>query len=167
MGVNVVDGILVVIVAASMFYGWKTGVLRLVVAVTGAMVGFIAARQLYEPVAETFSLAAGFRPPNIFTGLAYFYVWCLAALAWFWTIRKVYPHTQLADTDIEVGSLAWSIDRFGGLLLGTVLGLMLAVAFVGVAELIVYYRWPGFLPSGGRCTSASAIPPSSAGCSAT
>ena len=30
------------------------------------------------------------------------------------------------------------------------LGVLLAVALVGVAEMIVYYRWPGFVPSGGR-----------------
>ena len=58
MGVNVVDGILVLLVAGSTFYGWKNGVLRLVVAVTAAMVGFIAGRELYEPVAGIFSAAA-------------------------------------------------------------------------------------------------------------
>ena len=36
MGVNVVDGILVLLVAGSTFYGWKNGVLRLVVAVSAA-----------------------------------------------------------------------------------------------------------------------------------
>jgi uncharacterized membrane protein required for colicin V production len=148
MGVNVVDGILVALVLGSMFYGWKAGVLRLLVAVSGAMVGFIAARQLYEPVAGVFSAAAQFRPPNIFDGLAYLYIWCIAALIWFWCIRKMYPHTQL--TDSEVGGLVWSIDRFGGLVLGVVLGLLLAVALVGVLDMIVAYRWPGFLPSGAR-----------------
>jgi uncharacterized membrane protein required for colicin V production len=144
MGVNVVDGVLVALMAGSLYYGWKNGVLRLVVAVTGAMVGFIAGRELYEPVAGIFSAAAGFRPPNIFDGLAYLYVWCLAALGWFWAIRKAYPYTRL--TTAEVGGLVWSVDRFGGLFLGGVLGLTLAVALVGVADLLVAYRWPAFVP---------------------
>jgi uncharacterized membrane protein required for colicin V production len=148
MGVNIVDGILVAIVAASMFYGWKAGVLRLLVAVTAAMVGFIAARELYVPIAEVFSLAASFRPPNIFDGLSYLWIWCLATVGWTWAIRKIYPHTKLYDA--EVGGWLWSIDHFGGLALGAVLGVLLAVALVGVAEMIVYYRWPGFVPSGGR-----------------
>ena len=45
-----------------------------------------------------------------------------------------------------VGGLVWSIDRFGGLLLGIVLGLTLAVALIGVADLLVAYRWPAFVP---------------------
>jgi uncharacterized membrane protein required for colicin V production len=148
MPFNVLDVVLGAVVLGAAAYGWHSGVLRLLVAVSGTMVGFIAARQFYEPVAWVFSLAAGMRQPDIFDSLSYFYVWCLAALAWFWLIRKLYPYTHL--TDEEERNAIWALDHTLGLLLGVVLGLLLAAGVVGVTAHLVAYEWPGLLPGGGR-----------------
>ena len=145
---NLVDALLLAIIAAAMFYGWRTGVLRQVVAVSALMFAFMVAGQLYELLALWFSAAAQLAPPNFFQGLAYLFLLLLAAGIWFVGIRRIYPYTRLVDP--EVGGLVWSLDRFGGLVLGTVLGLLLAIAVVGVVELLVYYRWPALVPAGPR-----------------
>jgi uncharacterized membrane protein required for colicin V production len=149
MAANVVDGILVAVVVAALLYGWKNGLLRTLVAITAAMFAFVAAKQLYEPVGVVFSEAAGLRPPTFFEGLAYLFVIFLAAGVWFVAIRRLYPHTYLVDP--ETGGAAWrSVDRVGGLVLGALLGLILAIGTVGIMELLVFYRWPAFLPTGVR-----------------
>jgi uncharacterized membrane protein required for colicin V production len=146
--VNAIDLLLVAIVGAGMFYGWKSGLLRLVVAVSATMFGFMVANQFYEPLGRLFSAAAVMQVPNVFMGLAYLFLLFLAAGTWFIAIRKLYPYSRLVDP--EVGGPIWLLDRFGGLLLGSVLGIMLAIATVGVVELLVFYPWPALMPQPAR-----------------
>ena len=145
---NAIDALLAAIVAAGMFYGWKTGLLRQVVAVTAIMFGMMVAHQFYEGLAYLFSAAAQYQAPNIFTGLAYVFLICLGAAVWFIIMRRLYPYTRLVDP--TVSETAWLLDRLGGLLLGTVLGISLAVVTVGSVMLLVQYPWPALLPSPAR-----------------
>ena len=153
--VNVVDAVLLVVILAAMFYGWQTGLLRQMVAISATMFALMAANYLYEPLAGWLSAAAQLAPPNFLQGLAYLFVLALAAAAWFLAIRRLYPYTRLVDP--EVGGLVWRLDRFGGLVLGTVLGVLLAVATVGVIELLVYHRWPASVPGGPRDVIHAAV----------
>jgi uncharacterized membrane protein required for colicin V production len=44
---NAVDGIIVAIVAGAVFWGWKSGLLRQLVALSATLAAFIVAKQLY------------------------------------------------------------------------------------------------------------------------
>ena len=145
---NVFDVILVLIVLAATFYGWRTGVIRQVVAIAAAMFAFMVADQIYEPFGTVLSQAAGIGRRNFFDGLAYLLLMCLAAAGFFLIVRRLYPYTGLAEP--EQGGAGWYVDQIGGILLGAVLGVLLAVATVGVIEVLVYYHWPGFLEEGPR-----------------
>ena len=47
---NVFDGVLILIVIAAMIWGWKSGLLRQLVAVSGTLAALMVAKQLYEPI---------------------------------------------------------------------------------------------------------------------
>jgi uncharacterized membrane protein required for colicin V production len=144
---DVVDLILILLVLAAMVYGWRTGVLRQIVAISAAMFAFIAASQLYQPLAAWFSAIAQIATPNYFQGLAYLLIFLFAAAVWFLAIYRLYPYSRLVDA--EGGGLA-ILDNLLGLLFGALLGSLLALALVGIVELLVYYAWPPIVPSGPR-----------------
>ncbi|HZS01545.1 MAG TPA: CvpA family protein [Chloroflexota bacterium] len=143
---NLVDGLLVAIVLAAMLWGWHTGVLRQLVAVSATMVAFMVAEQLYEPLGGAFNDAALVRTAAFFQAMSYLLVMFFIAAAWFVLIHRLYPYTRLgAESDATIRGL----DGLGGMLLGLVLGALLVIATVGVSELLVYSRWP-FLESSQR-----------------
>jgi uncharacterized membrane protein required for colicin V production len=143
---NLFDALLAAIVVAAAFWGWKSGVLRQLVAVSATMVAFMVAAQLYEPLGGAFNDAALGRNPGFFQAMAYLLIMFAVAGLWFFLLRRLYPYTRLgAESDATIRGL----DSLGGMLLGLVLGGLLAIATVGVAEVLVLGRWP-FLESGGR-----------------
>jgi uncharacterized membrane protein required for colicin V production len=143
---NVVDAVLIAIVVAAMFWGWKVGVLRGLVAVSATMVAFMVARELYLPLGGAFNDAALSGASTFFQGMSYLLVMFFVAAAWFVLIRRIYPYTRLgADSDATIRGL----DSVGGMFLGLALGLLLMIATVGVVEVLAYGRWP-FLESASR-----------------
>jgi uncharacterized membrane protein required for colicin V production len=143
---NVFDAVLAAIVLAGMFWGWKSGMLRQLVAVSATMVAFMVAAQLYEPLGGAFNDAALVRTPGFFQGMAYLLIMFFVAAIWFVLIRRIYPYTRLgAESDGTIRGL----DNLAGMFLGLLLGLLLIIATVGVAEVLVYGHWP-ILESGGR-----------------
>ncbi|HLH26626.1 MAG TPA: CvpA family protein [Chloroflexota bacterium] len=143
---NLFDALLAAIVLGAMIWGWRTGVLRQLVAVSAAMVAFMVAEALYEPLGGAFNDAALVRTPAFFQGMSYLLVMCFVAATWFVLIRRLYPYTRLGE---ETDSTIRGLDSLGGMLLGLLLGVLLMIATVGVAEVLVYGRWP-FLESSTR-----------------
>lgn len=143
---NLFDALLAAMVLAATFWGWKTGVLRQLVAVSATMVAFMVAAPLYEPLGGAFNDAALVRTPGFFQGMAYLLIMFFVAAAWFVLIRRLYPYTRLgAESDGTIRGL----DSLAGMFLGVALGILLMIATVGVAEVLVVGRWP-ILESGDR-----------------
>ena len=114
-----------------MYWGWQTGVLRQLVAVSATMVAFMVAAQFYEPLGGAFNDAATRATPAFFQAMSYLLIMFFVAAAWFVIIRRLYPYTRLgADSDATIRGL----DSLGGMFLGIVLGGLLMIATVGVAE---------------------------------
>jgi len=151
---NLFDGLLIVIVAGAMFWGWQSGLLRQLVAVTAAMVAFMVAAQLYEPLGGIFNDFSLVRTPAFFQGLSYLLVMCFTAAVWFVIIRRIYPYTRLGN---EGDGTVRGLDSLAGMLLGLVLGFLLALATIGVVELLAFGRWPLFESSRSRETIHYAI----------
>ena len=145
---NVVDALIVAIVAGTVFWGWKSGLLRQLVALGATLAGVIVAKQLYEPVGAAFSDAASAQNLAFYQALSYLLVMVFTAAVWFVAIRRIYPYTRLADTDGD-GALHGA-DNVGGMFLGLLVGILLAIAFIGVTELLVSSRWPVFEAAGTR-----------------
>ncbi len=145
---NAFDAVLVVIVAGSTYWGWKSGLLRQLVAVSAALAAFMVAKQLYEPIGYLLVDMSLVRVPEFYHALAYLLVMTFTAALWFWAIYRIYPHTRLVDPDVD--SFIRSLDSLGGMFLGLILGIMLSVATVGVAELLAFSRWPLFENVGAR-----------------
>jgi membrane protein required for colicin V production len=148
VNLNLVDLFLIVVILAAMAYGWRTGILRQLVTVSALMFAFIAASQLYRPLAAWLSAIPQLPTPNYFEGLSYLLILLFAAAVWFLGIHRLYPYTRLFDPD--GGGAPVLFDNLGGMLIGALLGLLLVVAIVGVVELLVYYAWPHFIPGGPR-----------------
>jgi uncharacterized membrane protein required for colicin V production len=138
---NVVDGLIVVLVAACLFYGWHSGVLRQLAIVSAALFALMCASALYQGLGGWWAAAAGLQPPTYLEAVAYVFLFVVAAALWLLVLHRLYPYTRLAAR--EVGSWAWHLDRFGGLMVGGALGVLLVVAVIGAAELLVYFRWGG------------------------
>ena len=145
---NVVDGIIVAIIAGAVFWGWKSGLLRQLVALSGTLAAFIVAKQLYEPIGTIFSDFAFVQTLTFYQALSYLLVMLFTAALWFVAIRRIYPYTHLTDTDGARG--VRGVDNVGGMFLGLLVGILLAIAFIGVTELLVYSRWPVFEAAGTR-----------------
>src|SRR3954453_5733103 len=146
---NLFDALLAAIVLLAMYWGWQTGVLRQLVAVSATMGAFMVAVQFYEPLGGAFNDAATRGTPAFFQAMSYLLIMFFVAAAWFVIIRRLYPYTRLgADSDATIRGL----DSLGGMFLGIVLGGLLMIATVGVAEVLVYGRWP-IMESGARRTT--------------
>jgi uncharacterized membrane protein required for colicin V production len=151
---NLFDALLAAIVLAAMIWGWKTGLLRQLVAVSATMVALMVAEELYLPLGGAFNDAALAGAASFFQGMSYLLVMFFVAAAWFVLIRRIYPYTRLgAESDATIRGL----DDLGGMLLGLVLGILLAITVVGVAEVLVYGRWPILESRGRRATVHYAI----------
>ena len=145
---NVVDGIIVAIVAGAVFWGWQSGLLRQLVALSATLAGLIVAKQLYEPIGAVFSDFAFIRTLAFYQALSYLLVMVFTAAVWFVAIRRIYPYTHLTDADGE--DAVRGLDKVGGMFLGLLVGILLAIAFIGVTELLVSSRWPIFEAAGTR-----------------
>src|ERR1051325_11110213 len=122
---NLFDALLLGIVVSSMIWGWKTGLLRQLVAVSAAMVAFMVAEELYEPLGTAFSDYSVVPTPAFFQGLSYLLVMFFTAAVWFVAIRHIYPYSRLgADSDGTVRGL----DSLAGMFLGLFLGTLLMIA---------------------------------------
>ncbi len=150
---NVFDGLLAIGMLATAVWGWKTGLLRQFVAATAALVAFMVAAQLYEPLAALVSDFAFVRTISFYQGLAYLLVMCFTAAVWFVAIRHVYPYSRLTAP----GRPLYWLDSLAGMLLGLATGVLLTIATVGVAEVLVYGHWPVFDDSGARDSLHTAI----------
>src|SRR4051794_5107207 len=146
---NLFDALLAAMGIGAMYWGWKTGVLRQLVAVSATMVAFMVAARLYEPRGGAFNDAATRGTPAFFEAMAYLLILFFVAAAWFVLIRRVYPYTRLGE---ESDATIRGLDSLGGMFLGIVLGGLLMIATVGVAEVLVYGRWP-IMESGARRTT--------------
>ena len=143
---NLFDAVLVLIVIVTMYWGWRSGILRQLVAVSATMVAFMVAEALYLPLGGAFNDAALSGASSFFQGLSYLLVMFVTAAVWFILIRRIYPYTRLGgESDATVRGL----DSLGGMFLGLLLGFLLMLATVGVVEVLVYGRWP-FLESASR-----------------
>jgi uncharacterized membrane protein required for colicin V production len=151
---NLVDALLVAIVLGTMFWGWKTGLLRQLVAVSAAMVAFMVAEELYEPLGGAFNDAVLAGSAAFFQGMSYLLVMFFVAAMWFILIRRIYPYTRLGS---ESDGTVRGLDSVGGMFLGLVLGVLLMIATVGVAEVLVYGRWPILESSSRRSTVHQAV----------
>ena len=151
---NFIDVLLLAIVLLSMIWGWRSGLLRQLVAVTATMVAFMVAAELYLPLGGAFNDAALSGAASFFQGLAYLLVMFFVAAAWFILIRRIYPYTRLgSDADGTIRGL----DNLGGMFLGLLLGILLMIATVGVLEVLVYGRWPFLESSSRRATINQAV----------
>jgi uncharacterized membrane protein required for colicin V production len=146
---NLFDALLALIVILAMYWGWKTGVLRQLVAVSATMVAFMVAEQFYEPLGGAFNDAATRGTPAFFQAMSYLLIMFFVAAAWFALIRRLYPYTRLGE---ESDATVRGMDSLGGMFLGIALGGLLMIATVGVGEVLAYGRWP-ILESGGRRTT--------------
>lgn len=143
---NFFDALLILLVILAMYWGWRSGILRQLVAVSATMVAFMVAEALYLPLGGAFNDAALSGASSFFQGMSYLLVMFFIAAAWFILIRRIYPYTRLGgETDATVRGL----DSLGGMFLGILLGLLLMIGTVGVVEVLVYGRWP-FLESSSR-----------------
>lgn len=141
MPIDVVDAVIFIVFAICMVYGWRTGLLRVCVALSAVIFALMCANTFYQGLGAWWEAAGGLVGPTYLEALAYLLLYLLSASFWLMVIRRVYPYTRLSAS--EVGSWVWSLDRFGGLLVGAVLGVLVAVSVVGAAELLVYHRWGG------------------------
>lgn len=141
MPFNAVDGLIVALIAACLFYGWHSGVLRQLAIVSAALFALMCAGTFHEGLGSWWAAAAGLQPPTYLDAVAYLFLLVLSAAAWLLVLHRLYPYTRL--TAREVGSWLWGLDRFGGLVVGGVLGVLLVLAVIGAAELLVYFRWGG------------------------
>ena len=146
--INAIDGLLLALIGGTMVWGWYTGVLRQIVAISAAMIAFMVAKLFYQQLGAWFGEVAMLSAPNFFEGPAYLLLFFLVAAGWFMIVRRAYPYTRLVEP--ERGGRGLVVDRVGGVLLGGALGVLLAIALVGVIELWVFYRWPILLGSGPR-----------------
>ena len=65
---NFIDVLLLAIVLLSMIWGWRSGLLRQLVAVTATMVAFMVAAELYLPLGGAFNDAALSGAASFFQG---------------------------------------------------------------------------------------------------
>ena len=111
---NLVDGLLVTIVIMATYWGWRTGALRQLVAVSGTMVAFTVAEALFLPLGGSFNDAALSGAASFFQGLSYLLVMFFVAAVWFVHIRRIYPYTRLGDeTDARIcgaGLPGWHVS---------------------------------------------------------
>jgi uncharacterized membrane protein required for colicin V production len=139
---NVFDAVLVAIIGGALFWGWKSGLLRQLVAVSAALAAFIVARQLYEPLGYFFTDLALVPVPGFYQALSYLLVMTFTAAVWLWAIYRLYPFTRLTEPDAD--TFVRSLDRLGGMFLSVILGVLLALGTIGVSELLASSRWPAF-----------------------
>ncbi len=152
---NLVDGLLIAIVAGSALWGWGSGLLRQLVAVSATLVALMVAKQLYQPIGAIFSDVALAHGAFFYDALAYLLVMTFTAAAWFVVIRRIYPYSHVADPDSD--GFTRALDNLGGMVLGLILGILLVIAIIGVAELLAFSRWPVFEAAGIRTTLHYAI----------
>jgi uncharacterized membrane protein required for colicin V production len=138
---TVVDAVILLLIVGCILYGWRTGLVRQVVAVSATIFALMLANVGYEFLGGWWAAAASVVSPTYLDALAYLLILLVAAVFWLTVMRRIYPYTRIASS--EVGNWAWSLDRFGGLIVGGLLGVLVALAVVGTAELMAYYRWGG------------------------
>ncbi len=146
MPFNVVDGLIIGLLGACLFYGWHTGVLRQLAVVSAVLFALICAHAFYQSLGAWWAAAASMQPPTYLDAVAYVFLLVVAAAVWLVVLHRVYPYTRLAAPKID--TWLWTLDRFGGLVMGALLGVLLVVAVIGASELLVYFRWGG--PLGAR-----------------
>jgi uncharacterized membrane protein required for colicin V production len=151
---NLFDAFLLLIVIMSMYWGWRSGILRQLVAVSATMVAFMVAEALYLPLGGAFNDAALSGAASFFQGMSYLLVMFFVAAVWFILIRRIYPYTRLGS---ESDGTIRGLDSLGGMFLGLLLGVLLMIATVGVVEVLVYGRWPFLESSSRRATINQAV----------
>jgi uncharacterized membrane protein required for colicin V production len=152
---NIIDGMLIAIIAGATFWGWKAGFLRLLVALTAALAGCMVASLLYQPIGYFLSDFSFVGVLAFYHALSYLFVLTLTAGLWFFAIHKIYPYTRLVDPSAD--RLTTGLDNLGGMFLGLLLGILLSIATIGVAELLAYSRWPVLEAAGSRSALHGAV----------
>ena len=128
---NWVDILLLVILVAALVWGVKTGILATVFAAIGVVVGWWLAGRYADDVGGLAGSAAF--ADSIITVIAY---WVIIAL----TTAVVIKIGSLIRTMLNIGTLgtASMADRIGGLILGGIVGMVIAFAVIIVLTRLAF-----------------------------
>ncbi len=128
---NWVDILLLVILVAALVWGVKTGILATVFAAIGVVVGWWLAGRYADDVGGLAGSAAF--ADSIITVIAY---WVIIAL----TTAVVIKIGNLMRTMLNIGTLgtASMADRIGGLILGGIVGMVIAFAVIIVLTRLAF-----------------------------
>ncbi len=128
---NWVDILLLVILAAAIVWGLKTGILATVFAAVGVVVGWWLAGRYADDVGGLAGSAAA--ADSIITSIAY---WAIIAI----TVAIVVKIGSLIRPMLVIGTLgtAGMADRIGGLILGGIIGLVIACAVIVVLTRLAF-----------------------------
>jgi uncharacterized membrane protein required for colicin V production len=133
-----VDFSLVVVWAAIVAWGARSGVVRQLILTIGVYAAAVLAGSLYQPAAQAASAALGRNTlPQLELGAYVGLFFVMLVLIWI-AARTAYPHTRLGG---RRGTAR--LDRLLGALLGAVWGAMLLIALVTMLRLYVATPWPG------------------------
>lgn len=124
---NWIDVLIIVLVAGLGFMGWRTGVIRWVVTLVGAIAGIFLAGRVYDRVADVLPRAGSYSDATQ-QAIAFALVFIVVLIA-AWILGRILR--ALLTTLF----LNW-IDNFAGLCLGALVGAVTATALIAAMGIV-------------------------------